>query len=84
MSDQPALFDLPAAAADDAGERIEQEFLLLTQTRLALGISRDGTTSKARRNIVWIPISEITFDLRGARVHIKMPRWLALDKGLIE
>lgn len=61
-------------------ERIELELFLHDMTQSALAVSTHGY----EEDIVWLPLSEITYELKGEDlVEVILPVWLAETKGLL-
>lgn len=48
------------------------------RTELAILFSETGDEDDA----VWLPLSQIEIEKRGALFEITLPEWLAVDKGL--
>lgn len=84
MTDQPPLFDLPPLRVVPKGDRLTREFVLLGQSRDAIGVSRDGTADKSPANTAWLPKAEIEWDIHGTAVLVDLPPWLAKKEGLTE
>jgi len=85
MTDQPPLFDdLPEPRGENDGTTVEREFVLLAQTSLAIGVSRDGSRDKSAANVAWLPKLHIEWDVYGTSVLVTLPLWLATKEGLTE
>ncbi len=89
ISKQRLLFDFPdypgtpAPKPEVTDGTFEAEFLMLHQTTLAIAVSRDGKNSMSRMNTCWLSKSQIDWEISGTHVLVKVPKWLAEDKGLI-
>ena len=74
-----------------AQEQIEIECQIQQDREKAIAIT-DGTTEEAtnakgetykRLKWIWLPKSQVTLVPNGKNWIVKMPEWLAKDKGLI-
>lgn len=50
-------------------------FTLLRETEKAILVTEDGGKTK-----VWLPKSQIEYEIRGSSVEVTMPLWLAKEK----
>lgn len=62
-----------------AKELYDGSFELLRETELAIHVTDDGGKTKH-----WLPKSQVQYEKKqDGSYEVTMPRWLAIDKGIV-